>query len=230
MRDPLCARKPAYVWGVIQGAALARVLNILHISVIEFGVAGGAGLLSLERTAELVEARTKVEIGVHGFDTGVGLPNPTDYRDQSNMWFEGQLPMNQDILATKLQRAELHIGLVRDIISDFIDHCSDPIAFISFDLDLYSSTRDALSVLDASYDSLLPRIPLYFDDILGHTYNDFAVERLAISEFNDIHDTRKMSPIYALRNFVPKQFFFSSYWDCLYFAHLFEHPLYNTLD
>ena len=94
MRDPLCARKPAYVWGVIQGAALARVLNILHISVIEFGVAGGAGLLSLERTAELVEARTKVEIGVHGFDTGVGLPNPTDYRDQPNMWFEGQLPMN----------------------------------------------------------------------------------------------------------------------------------------
>ena len=31
MRDPLCARKPAYVWGVIQGAALARVLNILHM-------------------------------------------------------------------------------------------------------------------------------------------------------------------------------------------------------
>ena len=48
----------------------------MHISVIEFGVAGGAGLLSLERTAELVEARTKVQRGVHGFDTGVGLPNP----------------------------------------------------------------------------------------------------------------------------------------------------------
>ena len=48
--------------------------------MLEFGVAGGAGLLSLERIAELVEGLTGVEIEVHGFDTGTGLPAPKDYR------------------------------------------------------------------------------------------------------------------------------------------------------
>jgi hypothetical protein len=230
MRDPLCARKPMYVWGALQGAALAKVLGIPEISVIEFGVAGGAGLLSLEHTAQLAEARTGVKISVYGFDTGIGLPKPTDYRDQPNMWFEGQLPMNRDLLEAQLQRASLRIGLVRDTIATFVSDRPAPIAFISYDLDLYSSTRDALSLLDCSCDILLPRVMAYFDDILGHSYNDFAGERLAISEFNRDHETRKFSPIYGLRNFVPREFFFSSCWDGMYFAHVFDHASYNTLD
>jgi hypothetical protein len=230
MRDPECGRKPAYVWGVVQGVALAKVLRIPEVSVIEFGVAGGAGLLSLERTAELTEARTGVKVNVYGFDTGVGLPRPTDHRDQPNMWFEGQLPMDKGLLESKLRRASLRIGLVRDTVAAFMAEQPAPIAFISFDLDLYSSTRDAFSVFDAPDERLLPRIVTYFDDILGHSYNDFAGERLAISEFNDEHDRRKMSPIYGLRNFVPREFFVSQFWDGMYFTHMFDHSLYNTLD
>ncbi len=230
MRDPRCAKKPPYVWGVAQGAALAKVLRILEISVIEFGVAGGAGLLSLEYTAAAVEARTGVKINVYGFDTGTGLPKPTDHRDQPNMWFEGQLPMNKDVLNAQLRRASLRLGLVRDTATMFVAEDIAPIAFISFDLDLYSSTRDAFTVLDSSCEKLLPRVITYFDDILGHTYNDFAGERLSISEFNRDHEHRKLSPIYGLRNFVPKEYFFSAFWDSMYFAHLFDHQLYNTLD
>jgi hypothetical protein len=44
--DPLCARKSAYIWGVLQGTALGKVLGLQQVSVIEFGVAGGSGLLS----------------------------------------------------------------------------------------------------------------------------------------------------------------------------------------
>src|SRR5262245_13803623 len=70
MKDRLCARKPMYVWGVLQGAALARVLGVRRVSVLEFGVAGGGGLLSLEHTADEVGARIGIEIEVVGFDTG----------------------------------------------------------------------------------------------------------------------------------------------------------------
>jgi hypothetical protein len=230
MRIPLSARKPMYVWGVAQGAALAKVLRVPEISVIELGVAGGAGLLSLEHTAQLVEARAGIKINVYGFDTGTGLPKPTDYRDQPNMWFEGQLPMKRDLLESKLRRASLRIGLVRDTIAEFVSEQPPPVAFISFDLDLYNSTRDALAIFDSPYELLLPRVATYFDDILGHTYNDFAGERLAITEFNNDHSTRKLSPIYGLRNFVPRESFFSSHWDSMFFAHFFEHPLYNALD
>ena len=117
-KDSLCARKPMYIWGVIQGAALAKVLEIPKISVIEFGVAGGAGLLSLEHIAELIEKKIGIDIDVFGFDTGMGLPKPEDYRDQPNMWFEGQLPMKQQVLESKLKKASLFLGAVKDTVPE----------------------------------------------------------------------------------------------------------------
>lgn len=38
--DPICRKKGVYIWGVLQGAALGKVLGFKRISVIEFGVAG----------------------------------------------------------------------------------------------------------------------------------------------------------------------------------------------
>ena len=43
LADPLGGRYRPYAWGVLQGAALAKVLGYPRISVIEFGVAGGSG-------------------------------------------------------------------------------------------------------------------------------------------------------------------------------------------
>ena len=60
MRDEQCARRPSYLWGVLQGAALAKVLAVPRISVLEFGGAGGAGLLALERAAERAKELTGV--------------------------------------------------------------------------------------------------------------------------------------------------------------------------
>ena len=80
-QDPRWAKRPQYIWGVLQGAALGKVLGIERISVIEFGIAGGAGLIAMERAAELAEEMVGIEINVYGFDTGVGMPKPADYRD-----------------------------------------------------------------------------------------------------------------------------------------------------
>ncbi len=44
--DQVCHRE-AYVWGVVQGLALAKAIGYPRVSVIEFGVAGGAGLLGV---------------------------------------------------------------------------------------------------------------------------------------------------------------------------------------
>ena len=129
MRNGNCADKPMYVWGILQGVALARVLGYGRISVIEFGVAGGFGLLSAEATAHSVERLVDIKIDVYGFDTGVGLPKPVDIRDQPNMWFEGQLPMDKPRLELALTKAKLVIGPVSETLPSFIGLNPAPIGF-----------------------------------------------------------------------------------------------------
>ncbi|HEY6945735.1 MAG TPA: hypothetical protein VI431_11400 [Candidatus Acidoferrum sp.] len=229
MRGGRLNQRPPYVWGVVQGAALAGVLEIPKISVIEFGVAGGCGLVTLERIANAVAKMTNIQIDVIGFDTGLGLPKPEDYRDQPNLWFEGQLAMDRVRLQSTLNRAILHLGPVKETIPSFISSNPAPIAFVSFDLDLYSSTRDALTLFQAHYKHYLPRVISYFDDTFGYTFNDFCGERLAIREFNECNDNRKVCAIHGLRNFIESPV--SDLWpDGMYFAHLFDHPLYVALD
>jgi hypothetical protein len=43
--------RPQYAYGVFHAADLAKRLGVSAISVIEFGVAGGLGLLALENIA-----------------------------------------------------------------------------------------------------------------------------------------------------------------------------------
>jgi hypothetical protein len=229
-RDVCCATRPMYVWGVAQGAALAKALGLPRISILEFGVAGGAGLLALERIAEAIEKRTNITIDVFGFDTGTGLPQPEDYRDQPNMWYGGQLSMDQHTLKSTLRRAKLSLGPVKETVPLFLTSVPAPIAFVSFDLDLYSSTRDAIQLFKGDYSNFLPRVVSYFDDIFGYTYNDFCGERLAITEFNDGNEEPKICPIHGLRFFIPRVAFGDIWPDGIYMTHFFTHPLYNVLD
>jgi hypothetical protein len=227
--DPICDRRRGYAWGVVQAAAFGKVLGFARISAIELGVGGGAGLISLERIAARAAELSGVGIDVYGFDTGTGLPKPVDYRDSPSMWFEGQCPMNPEHVARQLRTASLRLGHVRDTIPRFLAGPIAPVGFISFDLDLYSSTVDAMALLRAEDRALLPRIPCYFDNILGHGYSDFTGERLAISEFN-ASPMRKISLIHGLRHFVPKAYRDDRCWDCMFFAHIFEHRLNATVD
>src|SRR5215831_11062434 len=61
--------RPAYYYCVYQGALLAKRLGHDSISVIEFGVAGGNGLLNLEMHAEKINEELGIKIEIYGFDT-----------------------------------------------------------------------------------------------------------------------------------------------------------------
>jgi hypothetical protein len=50
---------------------------------------------------------------------------------------------------------------------------------------------------------------------------------LAISEFNERHDLRKISRIYGLRFVLDIQQWWTEH---MYMAHFFEHPKYNDFD
>ena len=67
--------RPHFAWGILYAAHLAKTLSITRISALEFGVAGGNGLLSMEAVSTAVGKILDVEIDVYGFDTGVGFPS-----------------------------------------------------------------------------------------------------------------------------------------------------------
>ncbi len=222
--------RPAYTWAMIQAAHLASSLGVERFSAIEFGVAGGNGLVAMERAAERLEPIFGVAIEVHGFDSGRGLPPPRDHRDLPNLWSAGAYPMDEAALRRRLRRAVLRIGLVRDTVGPFLASGPAPVGFVAFDLDQYRSTVEALRVLEADPSLLMPRVQCHFDDILGFTYADHNGERLAIREFNAAHPCRQISPIYGLRFYLPPRATRANWSEKVYLAHILDHPRYGNPD
>jgi len=218
--------RPNYAYLVYQAAQLARRLGEQKVSVLEFGVAGGDGLLAMEYHAENIEKIFSVTIEVFGFDTGVGLLAPIDYRDLPYHWKSGFYKMDVPLLQSRLKRSKLVIGDVRETVQTFVTQFSSgPIGAISYDLDYYSSTVAALKLLDAPSRCLLPRLPIYFDDVIGgevEYYNDYTGVRLAIAEFNNDHTERKLSPLYYLRDSMEPAEWHPHMWS----FHAFDHPQY----
>ena len=119
--------RPAYAFGIAQAAREAKALGIESIVVVELGVASGRGLLAMEEIARDISRATGVKIGVVGFDTGRGLPPPTDYRDLPYLYSGGFYPMDSDALRRRIGTAELVIGEVRETVPDFLRGDRPPI-------------------------------------------------------------------------------------------------------
>lgn len=218
--------KPMYTFGVYSAAALAKALGIVGISVVEFGVAGGQGLLALEKAAEEVEQHFGIAIDVFGFDTGVGMPAPNDYRDLPYVWGHGFYLMDVERLQTRLKRARLILGDVEETLAAFLPGIKHPIGFVAFDLDYYSSTKKAFRVWEGLPDTRLPRVICYFDDIIWPErayYNEYLGELCAIREYNLDHSQMKLCPIHMLRHTQANP---SAWHDQIYVLHDFHHPLY----
>lgn len=218
-----------YGYPLLHSAWLAKRLGYSRIAAIEFGVAGGNGLVALERHAEWVHKETGVEVVVYGFDTGAGMPQPQDARDMPYLWQAGYFAMDEKKLRARLTNAKLQLGEVKDTVGSFFDRENPPpIGFISFDLDYYSSTVAALQILEADPRYYLPRIACYFDDLAGgmmDAYSEYSGELLAIREFNDSHPGVKISQVPGLRlhgNSLPAQ-----WQEKMYIAHRFTHPDYS---
>ena len=217
--------RPAYHYCVFQAARLAERLGEKRISVLEFGVAGGRGLLWLERIATEVEKVFDVGIDIYGFDSGTGLPPPEDYRDMPHIWQEGFFEMDVPELKSRLSRSDLVLGNVKDTVPEFMNR-SDiaPIGAVMNDLDYYSSSRDALAVLRADPERILPRVLCYMDDVISSDVgmmSDRVGELLSIDEYNQVDEDRylgKIPGMYQARKYP-------AMWnEQIYIHHIFSHP------
>jgi hypothetical protein len=188
--------RPHYGYCVLHAAKLAKSLGHKKVSVIEFGVAGGNGLINLEMHAREVENLLDIDIQIFGFDTGKGLPCPKDYRDLPYYWKPGYFAMDVEKLRKKLTRSELIIGDIAETLPSFLNrHNPAPIGAVFMDLDFYSSTKHALNLFDLARSRILPRVFVYFDDIIGNStvlYNEYTGVLRAINEFNSSHGEQKI--------------------------------------
>lgn len=79
---------------------------------------------------------------IHGFDSFEGLPEDwTGYNISASVFdLKGVLPKVPD-------NVQLHKGWFSETLPGFLEENPGPVAFIHIDCDLYSSTKDALSIL-----------------------------------------------------------------------------------
>ena len=222
-------QRPSYGFSMFNAAALAKALGHTKISVIEFGVAGGNGLVSIEQHAEEIFKELGIEFEIYGFDMGSGLPKPLDYRDMPYMWAEGFYKMDRTLLESRLRKAKLIIGNVAETVSTFfMNEKPAPLGCVLFDLDYYSSTAASFALFNGAPDTRLPRVYCYFDDIAsgGLRANNINVGVLrAIEEFNEGSGDRQIAQISGLSTSrkIP-----SSWNDQLFIFHDFKHPHYNN--
>jgi hypothetical protein len=213
--------RPNYLAGVLYGAQQAQEEGARAISVIEFGVASGAGLIELERIAAEVERATGVSIWVYGFDAGPGgMPDLNgDHRDLPDIWRPGDYPMDVPALQAKLSpRTALVLGNVRDTVPKFFPtYDAAPLGFVAIDVDLYSSTTWALEIFTQPGKRMLRHVPMYFDDIDLSAVHRFAGELLAIDEFNESEQSVKIDVWRGIKTNRP--YADETWLDKMYMAH-----------
>jgi len=221
--------RPWYAHGLYAAAELGAALHEPAISVIEFGVAQGDGLVALEELAQDIRKRFNIRIELFGFDSGEGLPTHGDYRDLPCIWRRGFYKMDVEAVRSRLPSARLILGDVRETVPAFLQAGGfPPIGFISFDLDYYTSTVAALSVLEGPDANYLPRVLVYLDDIMSgdqqYSCEDVG-ELLAIREFN-ARATRnhRVRPLHGWKQGLLLQ---PEWADKMWAYHRFDHHQYN---
>ena len=216
--------RPQYAYCIIEAAKMAKDMGLEKLSILEFGVAGGNGLLNIESHVREVEKEFGIQCEIYGFDSAEGMPASEDYRDILYTWGEGFYKMDRAALERRLKTAKLVIGDVKDTAKNFFEeHTPAPVGCIFFDVDYYTSTMAAFEIFNTASKNRLPRVACHFDDISGT--NEFLGELCAIKKFNDTHEKTKIAPHHMLsemrRVAMP--------WNKeIYFFHDFDHPQYNT--
>lgn len=218
-----------HAYALLKAADDAKKIGIERVSVIEFGVANGAGLFNIQSIAKRVTKTTGIFFDIYGFDTGEGMPPPTSYKDHPDLYTEGDFPMDFEKLQNALDpNTKLVIGPINETIPKFLeqDFKSSPIGFISIDVDYYSSSVESLKVLEKKSTAYLPRVTIYLDDLQDDSHNSWCGELAAINEFTQDHEYRKIERHTFLRGY---RIFKNARWiDHMFFAHILDHP--NRVD
>ena len=223
-------RPRKYAFATLEAARNARDQGKRKVTIIEFGVAAGGGLLGMCALARSVAEVTGVEFEVVGFDTGVGMPSPVDFRDHPDLYQAGDFPMDQQALRKKLPaNARLLIGELEYTVPNFLAELNPeaPIGFAALDVDYYSSAVNALRIFaDPNPSKYLPLPILYLDDIVLPSHSRFSGELLAVEEFNATHEYRKIDQHRFLRS---QRIFKQARWiDQMFLLHVFDHPVMRT--
>jgi hypothetical protein len=223
--------RPYHAYCILKCADEAKRLGVGTVSLIEFGVASGAGLMYIIEIAGRVSKETGVAFRIYGFDTGRGMPPAQDYRDHPELYQEGDFPMNSETLKGHLpQNAELILGEIRESVEGFLDRLSveAPIGFVSLDVDYYHSATDALRIFqDADPRKYLPLTLVYLDDITLEPHNSNCGEYLAVAEHNREFEMR---PIEHHRFLENSRIFRRPIWlKQVYFMHSLDHPTRQTV-
>src|SRR4029079_11037191 len=139
---------------------------------------------------------TGIQIDVVGFDSGAGLPPFQGYKNHPELWSPGDFTMeNRDELLRKIDgRAEMVWGDIAGTVGPFVASLDEkaPLGFVSVDVDIYSAAKSALACLSGPSEKYLPAISMYFDDVGFFFANEWSGELLAIKEFNEQHEMRKI--------------------------------------
>jgi hypothetical protein len=221
--DLLVRRQHAY--GLLKAADEARARGLREVTAVELGVASGTGLLNICELGARVTEETGVGFRVAGFDTGEGMPPPADYRDHPELYKEGWFPMDGTALKARLPaNAELHVGPVAETMRAFVERLGPeaPLGFATLDVDFYSSSTDALRLFDGRPDAYLPFVTLYVDDLALSTHTRYAGELLAIREFNESHELRKLDWDWNLAN--TRVFKHAEWLTHMFKLHVLDHP------
>lgn len=224
-------RRRHYAYSTLTAADLAKERGLKSVTVVEFGVAGGEGMLNLCEIARNVAPLTGIEIKVVGFDSGRGMPPPRDYRDHPDIFQAGDFPMDVERLKRALPpNAELVLGELKDTVPSFAARLSplSPLGFASIDIDYYSSAVEALALFaNPDPQKYLSTTLLYLDDIVHISNSRFTGELLAIEEFNATHPMRKIDRHRFLRR---ERIFKNASWiDQIYVLHVLDHPVMQQL-
>lgn len=221
-------RRPDYATCLYYAALQAKRLGYSAMTAVELGVAGGKGLLSMCEHAAAIQKEVGIEFVITGFDGGAGLPQSNDPRDLKYYWSAGAFPMDLQALQARLAgRAELIIGNVAETCPKWNPQARAPLGVVAFDLDLYSSTAAALSLLEK--ENVLPRIWCCFDDIVDwpqSALTDFVGVAAAIRDFNEMPKRKLLQD-----NLSPARVFAEcpvEWWHGkIHIYHRLGHPQYN---
>lgn len=224
---------PAYLYGLLSAARTARAIGLPAITALEFGVAGGNGLCSLQRHAEVVRAWYGLDVRIVGLDSGAGLLPATDPRDCPFALREGEFAMDRAALDPHLRDAELILGDVERTVGPLAARIAGgdlpALGFVAHDLDVYVGTHATLAALgELPTDALLPRVPMYFDDLSGYPYTTETGEHAAIAEFNRSAGRRRVGRIENLEQTLGGHARWANWPRHMHLLHVFDHPGYNA--
>lgn len=226
-RMGLVQPRPSYAYGLLRAADLCVWMGKKKATVIEFGVAGGMGLIAMADVADEVKSATGVEFRVVGFDTGSGLPRFEGAKDHPELWVPGDFAMpDPDKLRERMRgRAELVFGDIEDTVGLFLKTLTPdaPLGFISVDVDLYSASVSCLRVLTGAPELYTPAVSVYIDDVTTFFNHRWGGELAAVHEFSDSQPSRKIDKDYSLPGHRP--FKNLRWYDRMFVAHILDHEL-----